>query len=167
MNEIFKEDAQQDKFLTFILSPESYGIEITHVTEIIGLQKITRIPEMPDYVKGVINLRGKVIPVMDVRLRFRMKPRDYDERTCIVVIMVKKITVGLIVDTVEEVIEIPESSIDPQSRFSDGYGNQFMKGVARVGDTVKLLIEAESLIFRDAEHFDAAELEFNEESWSS
>src|SRR5689334_21386438 len=80
------EDTQKDKFLTFHLGDEDYGIEIRHVTEIIGIQKITVIPEMPAYIKGVINLRGKIIPVMDVRLRFKLDARAYDERTCVVVV---------------------------------------------------------------------------------
>jgi purine-binding chemotaxis protein CheW len=154
-----EEDTQEGKFLTFVLSSEHYGLEIRFVTEIIGIQKITPVPDLPDYVKGVINLRGKVIPVMDVRLRFRMPPRDYDERTCIIVIEAKKTTVGLIVDTVSEVLEIPADKIEPAHQFHKGYGNQFMKGMGKVGEKVKILLDASSLLFKDAEHLKGAHTE--------
>jgi len=147
-----EEDSQEGKFLTFILGNEVYGLEIRYVTEIIGIQKITPVPDMPDYVKGVINLRGKVIPVMDVRLRFKMEVRDYDERTCIIVIHTKDTTVGLIVDTVNEVLEISQDQIEATSKFSKGYGNQFMKGMGKIGDDVKILLDAEALLFEDVAH---------------
>lgn len=157
-----EEDTQEGKFLTFVLAKEHYGLEIRFVTEIIGIQKITPVPDLPNYVKGVINLRGKVIPVMDVRLRFRMPPRAYDERTCIIVIEAKKTTVGLIVDTVSEVLEIPADKIDAAHQFHKGYGNQFMKGMGKVGDTVKILLDASSLLFRDAEHLKGVQTETQE-----
>ena len=147
-----EEDTQQGKYLTFILGNEVYGLEILYVTEIIGIQKITPVPDMPEYVKGVINLRGKVIPVMDVRLRFKMKVRDYDERTCIIVINVRDTTVGLIVDTVKEVSEIQQDQIETTNRFRKGYGNHFMKGMGKIGDEVKILLDAEALLFEEAEH---------------
>lgn len=146
------EDTQEGKFLTFILGDEDYGLAIRFVTEIIGIQKITPVPDLPAYVKGVINLRGKVIPVMDVRLRFEMKHRDYDERTCIVVINAKDTTVGLIVDTVSEVLEIPDDDIEESQHFRKGKGNQFMRGMGKVGDKVKILLDAEALLFRNAAH---------------
>ncbi|CAM2008249.1 chemotaxis protein CheW [Acanthopleuribacter pedis] len=146
------EDTQEGKFLTFILGEEDYGLAIRFVTEIIGIQKITPVPDLPDYVKGVINLRGKVIPVMDVRLRFGMKQRDYDERTCIIVINAKDTTVGLIVDTVSEVLEIPDAYIEESQHFRKGRGNQFMRGMGKVGENVKILLDAEALLFRNAAH---------------
>ncbi len=154
-----EEDSQEGKYLTFILGSEVYGLEIRYVTEIIGIQKITPVPDMPNYVKGVINLRGKVIPVMDVRLRFKMEPRDYDERTCIIVINAKETTVGLIVDTVNEVLEIAHEQIEATSKFSKGYGNQFMKGMGKVGEEVKILLDAEALLFEDADHLQGMEPE--------
>ena len=90
-----QEDSQQDRFLTFHLHGEDYGIAISYVTEIIGLQKITKIPDMPAEIKGVINLRGRVIPVMDVRLSLGMPNRDYDDRTCVIVVEVDENTTGL------------------------------------------------------------------------
>ena len=152
MIEHHEEDTQEGKYLTFVLGAEVYGLEIRYVTEIIGIQKITPVPDMPDYVKGVINLRGKVIPVMDVRLRFGMDPREYDERTCIVVINAKDTIVGLIVDTVKEVLEISRDKIEDNQQLRKGRGNQFMQGLGKVGDEVKILLNAESLLFKDARH---------------
>ena len=102
-NKIPKEDEdtpQKGRFLTFVVDEEFYGIEIQYITEIIGIQTITTIPELPEYLKGIINLRGKIIPVMDVRLRFRKQQRKYNDRTCIIVVEIKDITLGLIVDSV-------------------------------------------------------------------
>lgn len=147
-----EEDTQEGKFLTFILGSEVYGLEIRYVTEIIGIQKITTVPDLPDYVKGVINLRGKVIPVMDVRLRFHMEARAYDERTCVIVIKAKSTTVGLIVDTVSEVLEIPGENIETTHHMRRGAGNAFMKGLGKVAEEVKILLDAEALLFRDAAH---------------
>lgn len=141
------EDAQKDKYLTFQIGKEVYGIEIRHVTEIIGIQKITEVPDMPDFVKGVINLRGQVIPVMDVRLRFRMEPREYDERTCVVVVRVNDTAVGLVVDTVNEVADIPESDISPPPKVSRGASSQYIQGMGKIGNQVKILLDVQKLLF--------------------
>ena len=111
------EDTQANKYLSFKIGKEAYGIGIKFITEIIELQKIIEIPDVPNYVKGVINLRGKVIPVIDLRLRFNMEERVYDDRTCIVVVDINKTAVGIIVDTVEEVLEIAEKNIEPPPKF--------------------------------------------------
>ena len=84
--QVLEEDTQKGRFLTFSLDKESYGIEIKYVTEIIGLQEITEVPELPDYIKGIINLRGKIIPVMDIRLRFKKSEKEYNDRTCVIVL---------------------------------------------------------------------------------
>ena len=139
------EDTQKGKFLTFCLGNEFYGIEIKYVTEIIGLQPITEIPEMPEYIKGIINLRGKIIPVMDVRLRFRKPFREYNDRTCIVVIEIRDVSIGLIVDTVSEVISIPDGEIvDPPNMAKEG--NKYIKGIGKVGSDVKLLLDSDKLL---------------------
>jgi purine-binding chemotaxis protein CheW len=143
------EDTQEDKFLTFILDKEEYGIEIRHVTEIIGIQNITDVPDMPSYVKGVINLRGKVIPVMDVRLRFGIEERPYDDRTCIVVINIDNQAVGLIVDRVSEVLDIPKDDVEPPPRVSKGAGSRFIQGMGKIGDQVKILLNAPQLLFEE------------------
>ena len=141
-----EEDTQKGKFLTFALGKEVYGIEIRYVTEIIGIQPITEVPEVPDYVKGIINLRGKIIPVIDVRLKFRKKSLEYNDRTCIIVIDIKNISVGLIVDNVAEVLAIPEDGIVPPPDTKTGFHNRYIKGIGKVGNDVKLLLECERLL---------------------
>ena len=143
------EDTQREKYLTFHLGEETYGIEIKHVREIIGIQKITEVPEMPDFIRGVINLRGQVIPVMDVRARFNMKDRDYDDRTCVVVVEVKESTIGLVVDTVSEVADIPDSEVSPPPRVSKAASNRYIKGMGKTGEQVKILLDADKLLFDD------------------
>ncbi|MEW6192915.1 MAG: chemotaxis protein CheW [Bacillota bacterium] len=141
------EDTQEGKFLTFVLGGEEYGIEIRHVTEIIGIQSITEVPDMPAHVKGVINLRGKVVPVMDVRLRFGMPERPYDDRTCIVVINIDGQAVGLVVDRVSEVLDIPKDDIEPPPAVRKGEGSRFIKGMGKVGEEVKILLDAKRLLY--------------------
>jgi len=143
------EDTQKDKYLTFTVGREDYGIEIYFVTEIIGIQKITDVPDMPAYVKGVINLRGKVIPVMDVRIRFRMPEREYDDRTCIVVVNVKGTSVGLVVDTVKEVADIPPAQIELPPEVADGSTQHYIKGLGKIGEDVKILLDVEKLVRSD------------------
>ena len=143
------EDTQEDKDLTFVLNREEYGIEIKHVIEIIGIQNITSVPDMPSYIKGVINLRGKVIPVMDVRMRFSISEQAYNERTCIIVITVNEQLVGLIVDEVSEVLDIPKSLVEPPPKVSRGAGNKFVHGMGKVGDAVKILLNADKLLFEE------------------
>ena len=135
--------------MTFVLNREEYGIEIKHVIEIIGIQNITSVPDMPSYIKGVINLRGKVIPVMDVRMRFSISEQAYNERTCIIVITVNEQLVGLIVDEVSEVLDIPKSSVEPPPKVSRGAGNKFVHGMGKVGDAVKILLNADKLLFEE------------------
>jgi purine-binding chemotaxis protein CheW len=140
------EDTQKGKFLTFSVGRESYGIEIKFVTEIIGIQDITEVPELPNYVKGIINLRGKIIPVIDVRLRFKKEPKDYNDRTCIVVIEIKETSVGLIVDNVAEVINIDEDNIVLPPNSKTGFNNRYVRGIGKVGNEVKLLLDCDKLL---------------------
>lgn len=142
-----EEDTQKDKYLTFHLANEDYGIEIRYVTEIIGIQKITEVPDMPDYVKGVINLRGKVIPVMDVRLRFNLPPRDYDERTCIIVVDINETSVGLVVDEVREVADIPEDQVEPPPKTSMKEGSRYIQGMGKIGNEVKIILNVGQLLY--------------------
>lgn len=141
------EDTQEDKFLTFVLNGEEYGIEIRHVTEIIGIQSITAVPDMPHYIKGVINLRGKVIPVMDVRLRFGLEERAYDDRTCIIVINIEEQSVGMIVDRVSEVLDIPKSDVEPPPKVNKAESSRFIKGMGKVDERVKILLNEYQLLF--------------------
>lgn len=143
---IAEEDTQKGKFLTFSLGHEEYGIEIRHVIEIIGMQMITEVPELPPYIKGIINLRGKIIPVMDVRLRFKKEPREYNDRTCVVVIEINEVAIGLIVDTVLEVLVIQEENIIPPPEVGKAFHNKYIRGIGKVGSAVKLLLNCERLI---------------------
>ena len=104
-------DSQKDLYLTFHLGGEDYGLDIGHVIEIVGIQKITEVPDMPNYLKGVVNMHGIVIPVMDVRTRFKLPGRDYDERTCIIVVEINETSMGLVVDEVREVAPVAVDSI--------------------------------------------------------
>lgn len=141
-----EEDTQKDKFLTFHLANEDYGIEIEYVTEIIGIQKITQVPDMPNYVKGVINLRGKVIPVMDMRRRFHLPDRDYDDRTCIIVVDISGAQIGLVVDEVREVADIPEDQIEqPPTTGKDG-GGHYIKGIGKMDDEVKIILDVATIL---------------------
>ncbi len=140
------EDTQKDKYLTFHIGTEDYGISIAYVTEIIGIQSITEIPEMPDFIKGVINLRGKVIPVMDVRIRFKMPPREYDERTCIIVVEIDGTSVGMVVDTVNEVADIPEDQVEPPPK-SKRKGGSFIQGLGKIDKEVKILLDINKILY--------------------
>jgi purine-binding chemotaxis protein CheW len=141
------EDTQKGKYMTFKSGNEYYGIGINYVNEIIGIQKITSVPETEDYIKGLINLRGKIIPVIDVRLRFRQEPIEYTDRTCIIVIDVKNVVVGLIVQTIAEVVSIDDSEISPPPSIGGtGGNNKYVYGIGKVGDKVKLLLDPDKLI---------------------
>ncbi|MDD3172985.1 MAG: chemotaxis protein CheW [Herbinix sp.] len=142
-------DTQKDRYLSFTLDKEAYGIEIRYVTEIIGIQIITEIPEMPNYVKGIINLRGKIIPVMDVRLRFKKEIRKYNDRTCVIVINIKNIAIGLIVDSVAEVLSIPEQNITQPPLINIGYNNKYIKNIGKVGGDVILLLDCDNFLKED------------------
>ncbi|MGR3505902.1 MAG: chemotaxis protein CheW [Paracoccaceae bacterium] len=139
-------DTIADMYLTFDIGPEEYGVGIAGVTEIVGMQRIMPIPDMPDYLKGVINLRGKVIPLMDVRLRFGIVERSYDDRTVIIVMEVEDAPIGLIVDGVREVREIAASQIDSHAQFGRGQGRQVIAGIGRLDGGVAVLLDPSVLV---------------------
>ena len=141
-------DAQKGKYMTFKSGNEYFGLKIQYVNEIIGFQAITAIPETEEYIKGLINLRGKILPVIDVRLRFKQDPFEYNDRTCIIVINVKDTVVGLIVEKIAEVVEIPDENILPPPSIGrmDKAQNQYVYGIGRVGDSVKLLLDPDKLL---------------------
>ncbi len=148
IKEELEDDAQRGKFMTFRTGKEYFGINISYVNEIIMMQPITAIPEAEDYIKGLINLRGKIIPVIDVRTRFKMEPQEYTDRTCIIVIHVKTTVIGLIVEQIAEVDTISEDDIVPPPSLGhkEHEHNKYVYGLARTGDSVKLLIDPEKLI---------------------
>ena len=140
------EETEEDKYLTFVVGNETYGLDIHYVREIIGMQPITLLPEVPSWIRGVINLRGKVIPIMDVRARFNLGERAYDGRTCIIVVNVRDWWVGLVVDRVSEVIDIPADQIEPPPDVGAGSSQHFLQGLGKIGDEVRLLLDAPRLL---------------------
>ena len=145
----FEEDTQKSRYLTFSIGKETYGVEIKYVIEIIGIQTITEIPELPEYIKGIINLRGKIIPVMDVRIRFKKESIEYNDRTCVIIVDINDISIGLIVDKVAEVIIIPDQDIVEPPQMNKGNKNRYIKNMGKVGDDVKLLLDCEKLLTED------------------
>lgn len=140
-----EEDTQHGKYLTFYLGKDCFGIAIEFITEIVGIQPITQVPGVPGYLKGIINLRGSIIPVMDVRIRFGKEPIAYDDRTCIVVSQVGDTDIGLIVDRVAEVVSIADEQISAPPEFNKS-GSRFINGIARFGSEVKLLLDSDRII---------------------
>ncbi|PLX50089.1 MAG: chemotaxis protein CheW [Desulfobulbaceae bacterium] len=139
------------KYLTFVLAEESYGIPILKVKEIIGMMKITEMPQMPSFMKGVVNLRDHIIPIIDLRQKFAMPPADYTERTCIIVIEAERSeqqarTIGIIVDGVSEVVNIKEEQIEPAPAFAKDNDNRYILGMAKVDDDVKILLEIDKTL---------------------
>jgi len=146
INMMEEENTQEGRYLIFSIDNESYGIEIRYVTEIIGIQTITEVPELPEYVKGIINLRGKIIPVIDVRLRFRKAAGEYNDRTCIIVVDILGMSVGLIVDSVSEVVTINASDISELPQMKQVNHNHYVKNIGKIGNDVRLLLDCEKLL---------------------
>jgi purine-binding chemotaxis protein CheW len=141
------------KYLTVVLADEAYGIAVLKVREIIRTQKITPVPQMPDFVKGVINLRGRVIPVVDLRVKFGLKA-EFTERTCIVVVQVKLgagqlVQMGLIVDSVEEVVTLTPDVIEPTPDFGARLNTEYILGMAKVKGQVKTLLDLDRVVAAD------------------
>ncbi|MCF8106796.1 MAG: chemotaxis protein CheW, partial [Desulfohalobiaceae bacterium] len=138
------------KYLTFLLGQESYGLEILKVQEIIGVQEITKIPRTPAYIKGVINLRGKVIPVIDLRLKFDLDEQEMTRKTCIIVVQVNRedtrLIMGIIVDEVSEVIDIAEKQIEPTPSLGTRLDNGFVLGMAKIESAVKMLLDIDKVL---------------------
>lgn len=138
------------KHLTFELGSETYGIEILKVQEIIGIMSITNVPKTPDYVRGVINLRGKVIPVVELRRKFRLPAVADTERTCIIVVQVQgadtAITMGILVDEVSEVVDIAEEQLEPPPTFGNHVNTEFIRAMGKVGDGVVILLDVDKVL---------------------
>jgi purine-binding chemotaxis protein CheW len=142
--------ALEGKYLTFTLAGEDFGLEILKVREIIGMLDITAIPQTPAFVKGVINLRGRVIPVIDLRLKFGMPPQDYGERTCIIVVEVRTevgpVQVGVVVDAVSEVLNISGADIEPAPSFGSRVNTRYILGIAKARGTIKILMDIDRVL---------------------
>ncbi len=153
-NDVNAGGAKEGKYLTFELCGEEYGVEILKVKEIIGIMNITPVPQTPEFVKGVINLRGKVIPVIDLRLKFGMERQEYDERTCIIVIDIpdergKRIMTGIVVDSVSEVLNVRNEDIEDTPSFGARLNTGFIMGMAKIRDDVKILLDIDRVMAAD------------------
>ncbi|MCL1884561.1 MAG: chemotaxis protein CheW [Defluviitaleaceae bacterium] len=147
--EEIQDDTIKDQYLTFAIEDEDYGVEIAFVKEIIKMQSITKVPEMPGFVEGIINLRGDLIGVLDVRKRFGKVSKEHDEETCIIVIFYGDYTLGMIVDAVQETAIITEDNISPPPSAKLSYANQFVRNIGKVGEEVKLLLDVERFLAQD------------------
>jgi len=141
------------KYLTFALGKEQYGLEILKVREIIGYMDITAVPQTPHHVKGVINLRGQVIPVIDLRAKFGMETAEITEQTCIIVCEIqsgnRSFSTGIVVDNVEEVLDIDGQDIEEAPQFGSNVDTNFILGMGKIGDTVKLLLDIDKVLAGD------------------
>jgi purine-binding chemotaxis protein CheW len=144
---------REGKYLTFSLAGEEYGIGILKVKEIIGMMPITTVPRTPPFVKGVINLRGKVIPVMDLRLKFDMEEMAYTERTCIIVVEIKgqggALLIGIVVDSVSEVLNIKGGDIEEAPTFGTKLNTDYILGMAKMNGGVKILLEIDKVLGKE------------------
>ena len=150
MSSIATTAKQANKYLTVVLARESYGLNVLKIREIIRHQKVTPVPQLPDFVKGVINLRGRVIPIVDLRLKFGLAA-EFTERTCIVVVAVamaadRTVQMGLIVDAVEEVVNLNESDIAPTPEFGASVDTAYLLGMAKVKGEVKMLLDIDRVV---------------------
>ncbi len=141
---------KEGKYLTFALAHEEYGLEILKVREIIGYIDVTAVPQTPHHVKGVINLRGQVIPVVDLRAKFGMETTDVTDETCIIVVEIahadRKFSTGIVVDRVQEVLDIPGDSIEEAPQFDSSVNTSFILGMGKVGDAVKILLDIDKVL---------------------
>lgn len=137
---------REGKYLTFVLGEEEYGLEILKVREIIGVIEIIAIPNAPSYIKGVINLRGAVIPIVDLRLKFNMPEKEYNKETCIIVVNLLDRHIGIIVDTVSEVLDIAEGDIDDPPSFGSSIEMNLISGMGKVGSSVKILLNINNVL---------------------
>lgn len=156
-----KELSSSHRVLTFFVEEEQYGIDISRIKEIIAPINITHIPKTPNFVKGVINLRGSIIPVVDIRLKFEMQTKDMDEETAIIIYEVDKSSIGFVVDRVEDVLTLDESHISEAPRFGESIDTSFIENVAEVNNEVIMLLSLEK-IFEPEELLDISKLEREE-----
>ncbi len=141
---------KQGKYLTFVLADEEYGLEILKVREIIGYMDITAVPQTPHHVKGVINLRGQVIPVIDLRAKFGMETTDVTEETCIIVVEISQgdrtFSTGIVVDHVQEVLDIAGENIEEAPQFGSSVNTDFILGMGKIGESVKILLDIDKVL---------------------
>ena len=144
---------REGKYLTFALANEEYGLEILKVREIIGYIDVTAVPQTPHYVRGVINLRGQVIPVVDLRAKFGMETADVTDQTCIIVVEIQQasrtFSTGIVVDRVQEVLDVKGQDIEPAPQFGAAVETDFILGMGKIGDSVKILLDIDKVLAGD------------------
>lgn len=140
---------RRERYLTFFLGLEQYGIGIDRIKEIIAMMKVTNVPKTPDYMRGVINLRGSIIPVVDTRLRFGMEDREADMHTAIIIVEVDKVNIGFIVDRVEEVATIDSSNLSEPPKFGNNIDTDFICSMAQMGENVIMILDVLKLFEAD------------------
>lgn len=156
--------AKSGKYLTFKLGPEEYGIEILRVQEIIGLMSITKVPRLPDFIRGILNLRGKLIPVIEMRSRFGMESISDHDRTCIIVVQIPSspdiLTMGILVDSVSEVVNIETNELEPPLKLGEGIDVNFMLGIAKQGQKVILILDIGKILTTlELDHLEGVRIE--------
>lgn len=147
-------DFHTEKYLTFVMAGEEYGIQVRRVREIVGMVPITRVPRTPKHVRGILNLRGKVVPVMDLRLKFDLPEAEYHERTCIIVVDAQggagTAMTGVVVDQVTEVVTIQADEIEPPPRTGTHTRSDYILGMAKLRSGLKILLDIERIVAADA-----------------
>ncbi len=150
MTETLDEKIKEGKYITFMLNKEEYGIRITSIHQIIGMTQITPVPHTPDFIKGVFNLRGKIIPMIDLRLKFGLEFREYDERTCIIVVEIsgngKSYPIGVAVDAVSEVLNITSGNYEETPSFGVSIETDFILGMAKVKEKIKIILDINKVL---------------------
>ena len=141
-----KQDAELLQLVTFSIGEEEFGVDILSVQEIIRMMDITKVPRAPEFVEGVINLRGKVIPIIDLRRRFGLTTRDHDKHTRIIVIEINNMIVGFVVDSVSEVLRIPASTVEPPPPVVSGLESEYISGVGKLTDRLLILLDLDKLL---------------------
>ncbi|WP_027183348.1 chemotaxis protein CheW [Desulfovibrio inopinatus] len=141
-----RQDAELMQLVTFSIGEEEFGVDILKVQEIIRMMEITKVPRAPDFVEGVINLRGKVIPIIDLRKRFGLSSRDHDKHTRMIVIEINNMIVGFVVDSVSEVLRIPSSTVEPPPPVVSGLESEYISGVGKLEDRLLILLDLDRLL---------------------
>ncbi|MBN2158587.1 MAG: purine-binding chemotaxis protein CheW [Spirochaetes bacterium] len=136
----------QKQFVTFVISNENYGVPVLKVQEIIGMTEIVHVPNCPDFMKGVINLRGSVVPVIDMRKRFNMEERQYDMFTVIIIVEVRDMLVGMIVDSVSDVVDMPAADIQKTPNFTVKIDTDFINGIGQIGEKLVIILDIEKIL---------------------
>ena len=145
-NEAVLDNKVDDLYMVFMINNQKYALSSKYITEIIEILPITKVPFLPEYMKGIINLRSTIIPVMDARMRFGMNPIEYSERTCIIIIENDTNKIGLIVDAVNEVLTIPSEKIMESTSDKDDVKNNFVNGISQINNEIQLILDCDSLV---------------------